>query len=485
MKRLSPIFRVLGLLLIMFSLSMLTPIIVFFIYRDGTIEPFLVSFAVTLITGLCCWLPTRKGLRELKVKDGFLVVVLFWLVLSIFGALPFYLNFFPKLNFTDALFESVSGLTTTGGTVFNHLDIMPHDILYYRQQLTLLGGVGIVVLALAILPLLNIGGMHLYLAETAGPIKTSKIRPRLNQTAKALWSIYMILVVLCALAFWSAGMPIFESIGESFSAVSTGGFSVHDDSFAFYHSYLIEIIAVFFMFLGAINFGLHYQFFKKRRFSIYLKDPEFLFYLKIIITAICLCFIVLLLYGTYHHKLVHTFTQSLFMVTSVATTTGFSTTNINQWPTFLPYFLMFLSIIGGCGGSTSGGIKVLRFMLMQQQIKRETNHLIHPNGVFPVQLGEQPLSENIIQSIWAFVTVFALLFIILLLGLLACGLDPKTAFGALASSLSNNGIGLGRASINFENISDVSKWILTFAMLAGRLEIFTILVLFTPGYWRQ
>ncbi len=485
MKRFFPIFRVLGLLLMIFSVSMLTPLIIYFIYHDGMVRPFVISFFLTLGTGLLLWLPTHRQQRELKVRDGFLVVFLFWVVLSFFGALPFYLNFYPHLNFTDALFESVSGLTTTGGTVLTHLDLMPHDILYYRQQLTLLGGVGIIVLALAILPLLNIGGMHLYLAETAGPIKTSKIRPRLNQTAKSLWYIYMSLVAVCALAFWLAGMPIFESIGESFSAVSTGGFAVHDENFAYYHSHLIEVIGVFFMFLGAINFGLHYQFFKKRSFLIYIRDPEFMFYLKILATAILISFIVLLLYGTYHHKIAETFTQSLFMVTSVASTTGFTTTDLNQWPTFLPYFLMFLALIGGCGGSTSGGIKVLRFLLLQQQTNREMKRLIHPDGIFPVHLGEQPLGDKTIQSIWAFVTVFALLFIVLLLALLGCGLDPRTAFGALVGSIANNGIGLGRTSINFESINNLSKWILTFAMLAGRLEIFTVLVLFTPGYWRR
>ncbi len=484
MMRFAASFRILGLLLMIFSLSMLPPMVVYLYYRDGGIESFLATFILTLITGLILWFPFRKTHRDLKIRDGFLVVVLFWTVLSTFGAFPFYLHFYPGMSFTNSLFESVSGMTTTGASVLSNLDYMPHSILYYRQQLTLLGGMGIIVLALAILPLLGIGGMQLYLAEISGPIKTTKLRPRLTQTAKVLWYIYAGLVACCALSYWLAGMHPFEALGESFSTVSTGGFSVHDDNFAYYHSHLIEGIGILFMLLGAINFGLHFQFIQDRKFSVYTQDPEFKTYIKILCLVAIITLISLVVMRGYTNFF-NTLMQTLFAVTTVGTTTGFITANFDEWPSFLPYMLMFLALIGGCGGSTSGGIKVLRFLLLKEQSRRELRRLIHPNAVFSIRLGQQSLPEHVVQAIWGFVAIFIALFIILLLALLGVGLDIRTAFGSLAGCLSNTGIGLGKTGVSFADINDVSKWILTFAMIAGRLEIFSILVLFAPSYWRK
>ena len=485
MMRTLAIARTLGLLLLIFSISLLPPMAVYGWYQQGAIYPFIITFILTFGVGILLWAPARAARAELKARDGFLVVVLVWLVACLAGAVPFYLYFYPDLSFTDALFESVSGLSTSGATVLTHLDTLPHSILYYRQQLTLLGGIGIVVIALSILPVLGIGGMQLYIAETAGPVKTSRLRPRLRQTAKSLWLIYLGLVVCCALAYWLAGMPLFDAISQSFSAIATAGFSTHDQNLAYYHSHTIEAITVIFMILGSTNFGLHYQFFKQRRLSVYWRDPEFIMYLKILAAVSVITLATLSIYGLYHHNLVKITADSIFTVTSVATTSGFELINLDDWPTFLPFLIMITCLIGGCGGSTSGGIKVLRFLLLKRQGERELQRLIHPQGVFSIYLGGQPLPENIIQGVWGFVGIFLVLFILIILALLAAGLDFRTAFGSAAGAIANAGLGLGKTAVTFETINNPSKWILTFAMFAGRLEILTILVLFTRGYWRK
>lgn len=481
--RFSATLRVLGVLMMIFSLSMLPPIAVSIIFHDGAEWSFLSGFALTLLAGFFIWLPFRDKQYELKTRDGFLVVVLFWTVLSLFGALPLYIDLFPYLSFTDALFETVSGLTTTGATIFTHVSTLPRAILYYRQQLHFLGGMGIIVLAIAILPMLGIGGMQLYRAETVGPIKTNKLRPRMAQTAKALWAIYVGLVIICALCFWLAGMRPLDAIGESFSALSTGGFSMHDSSFAYYHSNLIDSIAIVFMLLGAANFGLHFQFLKERRPSVYIRDTEFRSYLIFLAAVIGIVIVTLVISDHYHRGEV--VMNAIFTIVSVSTTTGFTTADFSTWPTFLPYMIMFVAIIGGCGGSTSGGIKMIRVLLLREQGRRELKRLIHPNSVVAVKLGDQVLSDEVIQTIWAFVALFSVLFVVLLLILLATGMPIKTAFGALASCISNTGAAIGGVATSFEHIPTFSKWVLIFAMLAGRLEIFTIFVLFTREYWRK
>jgi trk system potassium uptake protein len=437
--RIFAIARTLGLLLLIFSISMVPPMAVYGWYRQGTLSPFIISFALCLVAGAILWLPTRTTRAELKPRDGFLVVVLVWLVACLVGAIPFYLYFYPALSFTDALFESVSGLSTSGATVFSHLDTMPHSILYYRQQLTLLGGIGIVVIALSVLPVLGVGGMQLYIAETGGPVKTSRLRPRLRQTAKALWLIYAGLVIACALAYWLGGMQPFDAFTQSFSTVATAGFSTHDQNLAFYHSHWIEGISIIFMILGSTNFGLHYQFFRQKRLSVYWQDPEFMMYLKILVTMALIVIATLVFYGAYQQHFLRIAANSAFTVTTVLSTTGYTLVNIDEWPTFIPYLLMFVCLIGGCGGSTSGGIKVLRFMLLKRQGERELQRLIHPQGVFSVYLGEQPLSEKIIQGVWGFVAIFFVLLILIILGLLATGLDLRTAFGAAAGAIANTG----------------------------------------------
>lgn len=482
--RFAPILRVLGMLMMVFSATMLPPIAVAIFYGDGAHQAFVIGFLVTLLGGFLCWLPFRASTRDLKTRDGFLIVTLFWTVLSLFGAIPFVVSKQPMLGFTDAIFEAVSGLTTTGTTVITGLDYLPHAILYYRQQLHFLGGMGIIVLAVAILPMLGIGGMQLYRAETPGPVKDNKLTPRLTGTAKALWLIYVGLIVMCTVTFALQGMGLFDAVCESFSAISTGGFSNHDASYVFYDNTNIEICGMIFMILGGTNFALHYQFFRHGRLGFYWKDAEFRAFIGILFCVGALT-TATLLYNEVYADVSTTLLKSFFTVVSMGTTTGAINADFSHWPTYLPFLVMLLAAIGGCAGSTTGGIKVIRLLLLRRQSVREVHQLIHPKAVIPVRIGDQVLSPEIIQAIWGFLTAYIALFIVILMVLLAQGNDVTTAFGATVAAISNSGAGIGAAANSFFDLSDVSKWALVFGMLAGRLEIFSILVLFSMTYWRE
>jgi trk system potassium uptake protein TrkH len=483
--RITAIIRTLSLLLLIFSISLLPPIAVYGWYRQGSVYPFMISFFLTLFIGGFLWLLTRGKPAEFKSRDGFLIVVLVWGVACLVGAIPFFIYFYPHLSFTDALFESVSGLSTTGATVFDHLDEMPHSILYYRQQLTLLGGVGIVVIALSILPILGVGGMQLYMAETGGPVKTARLRPRLRQTAKALWLIYLVLVAACALGFWLAGMNLFDAIGHSFSTIATAGFSTHDASLAYYHNSWIELVAILFMILGSTNFGLHYHFFRERSLKIYWRDPEFIMYIKMLLVIILIAIFTLIIERLFKHNAPHTFIGTVFTTVTIISTTGYELFDIDNWPGFLPYLLLLFCLVGGCCGSTSGGIKVLRFLLIKRLGGRELLRLIHPQGVYSFYLGEQVLADEVLHGVVGFVAIFSVVFIIIILGLIACGLDFRTAFGSAAGTLANMGVGFGKTGVTFKSINNPAKWLLIFAMFAGRLEILTLLVLFRREYWQK
>lgn len=477
------ILRTLGILLSCLSLTMLPPIAVASWFKDSSQFPFLVGFSITLIVGVILWRPIHKTKGELKVRDGFVVVALFWVTLCLFAAIPLYLSFYPRLSVVDAIFESVSGLTTTGATIFTHLKMLPHAVLYYRQQLHLLGGIGIVVLAVAVLPMLGVGGMQLYRAEIAGPMKHSKLTPRITQTAKALWSIYVVMTIMCTLCYWWAGMSLFDAIGESFSTVATGGFSVHDSSFAYYHSTMINSICMIFMMLSAVNFSLHFQLIQHGSIKSYWKDQECRTFIKLIliVTAVISLILILDKYYSFGASIGNT----LFTVISIATTTGLTTTNFSIWPSFIPYLIMFVALVGGCAGSTAGGIKMIRFVLLREQAKRELHRLIHPRSVWAIKYGNRRLSDQVVHAIWGFVVLFIVLYIVFLLGLLATGMSLDTAFASLTACLSNVGASIGSVANNYKHINEVSKWILVLAMLAGRLEIFTLIVLLMPSYWRR
>jgi len=474
-----------GLLLMLSSITMLPPAAIALLYGDGGLTAFLLSFSWTLAAGFLIWLPVKSVRKELRLRDGFIVVVLFWLVLGLSGSLPLYLSDKPFISFTDSVFESLSGLTTTGATILVGIDELPHSILFYRQQLQWLGGMGIIVLAVAVLPMLGVGGMQLYRAETPGPMKDTKLTPRITETAKALWYIYLGLTLTCSLAYWLAGMNLFDAVGHSFSTVAIGGFSTHDDSIGFFQSPLIEVVAVIFMFLAGINFALHFVAWRNLNVRHYIHDPEAVAYFTILLVASAITTGYLYYSGVIEGDFWDTLHHGVFQTISIGTTTGFTTTAYFDWPTFLPVMLIFISFIGGCAGSTGGGMKVIRFMLLLRQGKREIQRLIHPNAQIAIKVGGKSMSPRVVESVWGFFAAYVAAFSIMLLILMMTGLDQVTAFSAVAACMNNMGPGLGEVGAHYANISDTAKWVLTFAMLLGRLEIFTLLVILTPEFWRR
>ncbi|WP_415899627.1 TrkH family potassium uptake protein [Neptuniibacter sp. QD48_11] len=477
------ILRILGILLMIFSISMLPPLGISYLYDDGAELAFIAGFLITLLTGFFIWIPVYRVRQDLRTRDGFLITVLFWSVLGLFGAFPFMLTDNPHLTFIDALFESLSGLTTTGATVITGIDDLPKSILFYRQQLQWLGGMGIIVLAVAILPMLGIGGMQLYRAETPGPVKDSKLTPRITETAKALWYIYLSLTIACAAGYWLAGMDLFNAIGHSFSTVAIGGFSTHDASIGYYDSVAIEMICIFFMTISAVNFGLHFFAWRQRTISHYILDPEFKFYLITLLAITVIAIVALVVTETYAPG--ESMRKALFMVVSIATTTGFATADFAHWPVMLPFLLFVAAFAGGCAGSTGGGMKVIRVLLILKQGYREIQRLVHPNAIIPVKLGKKPISDKVLEAVWGFFSVYMIVFVAMLIVLLATGLDQVTAWSAVGATLNNLGPGLGDVSAHYGDLNDPAKWVLCFAMLLGRLEVFTLLVLFTPIFWKR
>ncbi|MFP1859252.1 Trk system potassium transporter TrkH [Lonsdalea quercina] len=478
------ITRIVGLLVILFSGTMFLPGLVALIYRDGAGKAFTQTFIAALIIGLVLWFPNRKHRHELKAREGFLIVVLFWTVLGSVGALPFLFTDRPNLTITDAFFESFSGLTTTGATTLVGLDSMPKAILFYRQMLQWMGGMGIIVLAVAILPILGVGGMQLYRAEMPGPLKDNKMRPRIAETAKTLWLIYLLLTVLCALSLWLAGMPVFDAIGHSFSTIAIGGFSTHDASIGYFNSSTINTIIAIFLLISGCNFGLHFAVLSGRSLKVYWRDPEFRMFIFVQMSLVVVCTVVLWFHNVYSSG-IDTLNQAFFQVVSMATTAGFTTDSISHWPLFLPVLLLCAAFIGGCAGSTGGGLKVIRILLLFLQGSRELKRLVHPNAVYTIKLGQRALPERILEAVWGFFSAYALVFIVSMLAVIATGVDDFSAFAAVAATLNNLGPGLGVVADNFTSMNDAAKWILILTMLFGRLEVFTLLVLFTPTFWRE
>ncbi|BET98041.1 Trk system potassium transporter TrkH [Xenorhabdus taiwanensis] len=478
------ITRIVGLLVILFSVTMIIPGLVALIYRDGAGRAFSQTFIFALVIGLILWVPNREQKSELKPKEGFLIVVLFWTVLGSVGALPFIFSEKPNLSVTDAFFESFSGLTTTGATTLVGLDSLPRAILFYRQMLQWLGGMGIIVLAVAILPLLGVGGMQLYRAEMPGPLKDNKMRPRIAETAKTLWLIYVLLTIACALALWAAGMSVFDAISHSFSTIAIGGFSTHDASIGFFNSPAINTIIAIFLLISGCNFGLHFAVLSGRSLKVYWRDPEFRMFITIQLALLAICMLILWQHSVYESEW-KALNHAFFQVVSMATTAGFTTDAFANWPLFLPFLLLCSAFIGGCAGSTGGGLKVIRILLLFLQGSRELKRLVHPNAVYTIKLGRRALPERIIEAVWGFFSAYALVFVVSMLLLIATGVDEFSAFSAIAATLNNLGPGLGVVADNFTTMNPAAKWILVVTMLFGRLEVFTLLVLFTPTFWRE
>ena len=475
--------RVLGLMLMVFSTSMLVPIIFATIYQENTLPMFFLAFTITMIVGFLSWLPARNMKGEIRIRDGFIITVLFWLVLSTFGALPFALSQETNLSFIDALFESISGLTTTGATVFTNLEDLPKSILYYRQQLQWLGGIGIVVIAVSILPMIGVGGMQIYKAETPGPIKDTKLTPRIAETANALFKIYVFLTVACAIAYWVAGMSWFDALSHSFSTISIGGFSTYDESLGHFDNYAVLTIASIFMVVSGLNFALHYTAWHARSIKSYISDPEARLFVLVILFGILVT--TYFLYTTASMPNEEILFVGVFQLISILTTTGFTTTEFHLWPSFLPFFLILLSFFGACAGSTGGGIKMGRILIMSQQVIREIYRLIHPNAVLPIKTKKHKIPERVTDGIWAFFGIYFFIFYVMVLLLLANNLDYITAWSATAASFNNLGPGLGAVAENYADLNAMSKAILCSGMLLGRLEVFTLLVVLSPTFWRN
>ena len=476
--------RILGLMLMIFSLTMLPPIGVSLLYADGHWQPFLASAAIVAAAGLLLWLPAREERRDLRLRDGFLIVSVFWVFLGLAGATPLFLSDVPDLSFTDAVFEAVSGFTTTGATVIIGLDELPKSILYYRQQIQWFGGMGIIVLAVAILPILGIGGMSLYKAETPGPMKDQKLTPRITQTAKALWAIYFSLTVACVTAYWLAGMSLFDAVAHAFSTVSTAGFSPYDASLAHFDDVAVEVVATVFMFLGGASFALHFTVLKRRDPSIWWKDTEFKAYFLLIAVVTAFASLYLHAMGEFP-TLAESVRHAAFQVVSMQTTTGLLTEGFAHWPGALPALLVLLSFVGGCAGSTTGGMKVIRWLLVFRQGVAELKQLVHPSAEVPVKLAGRPVPQRIILGVGGYFAMYLIVFAVLMLMLMMFDMDQVTAWSAVAASLNNVGPGLAEVTMTFRGVSDSAKWVCAIAMLIGRLEIFALLLLLTPAFWQR
>ncbi|MFB3125133.1 MAG: TrkH family potassium uptake protein, partial [Woeseiaceae bacterium] len=375
-------------------------------------------------------------------------------------------------------------LTTTGATVLTGLDSLPKSILYYRQQLQWLGGMGIIVLAVAVLPMLGIGGMQLYRAETPGPVKDTKLTPRITETAKALWLVYLTFTIFCMISYRLVGMGWFDALCHAFSTVAIGGFSTHDLSIGYFDSTAVDLVAIVFMFAAGINFSLHFFTWRHVEIKHYASDPEFRAYVFMLIT-VSFIVISLLYFSETYANVGDTFINGLFQAVSIATTTGYTTANYAAWPGALPVLLIFASFIGGSAGSTAGGIKVIRCLLIAKQGLREIVRLVHPSAEIPVKLGNAAVPFRVVDAVWGFFSIYVIVFSVMLLVMMGLGLDQVTAFSAVAATLNNLGPGLGDVAGGFMTLSDPAKWIAISAMLLGRLEIFTLLVLITPTFWRR
>jgi trk system potassium uptake protein TrkH len=476
------ITQIFGILLLIYSIGFLPSIGVSLLYHDGQWQTFVISLTVTAAMGIALWLPNIRLRSELSVRDGFLVVTLFWFVLGIIGSLPFILGL--HLNVTDAIFESVSGFTTAGATVILGLDKLPASILYHRQQIQWLGGMGIIVLAVAILPLLGVGGMQLYRAEASGISQQEKITPRIAETARSLWMTYLALTLICASLYWLAGMSSFDAVGHAFSTIATGGFSTHDSSIGYFHSPIIEIIATIFMLFSGINFAVHFLAWKHKSLQTYVNDPEVKAYGIIFLVATLLVAVSLAVASSYAVSF-DSLRHAIFQVASVLTSTGFGTATFADWPLHIPLVLAALSFTGGCVGSTAGGIKVLRMLLLAKVGSRELFQLSHPRAVTVIKLGGKAVPDNVLFSIWGFYVLYIITSLVLTVAMMAAGLDLESAFGAVMATLNLLGPGLGEVATNFSTVTPVVKWLSTFAMLVGRLEVFTLLILLYPPFWKR
>ena len=477
------IANIIGFLLILTGLFMLPGIFFSIYYGSNDIISLILCGAGTSAIGFFLWFFTRKrDTSQLNKRDSYLIVSLGWITMSAFGAIPFVVHGSIP-SYTNAFFETVSGFTTTGASVLSDIESLPYGLLFWRSMTHWLGGMGIIVLSLAILPILGIGGMQLYSAEVAGPSK-DKIHPRVRETAKRLWAIYFILTIAETILLLFGGMNLFDALCHSFGTLATGGFSTKNASIAFFNSPFIEYVIIIFMFLGGTNFTLHY-FALHGNIKAYFKDEEFRFYLSFLgITILCTA-LFLFIYNSV--GLEKSFRDSAFSIVSILSSTGFATVDYERWHPFFTLMFLFLLLFGACAGSTSGGVKMIRYYLLFKNSFYELKRLIHPQAVIPVRYNERAVTNDVISKIAAFVLLYLITFTVGSVILSFTGLEFSSAMGSVAACLGNIGPGLGSTGpvSNYSHVTDFGKWILSFIMLLGRLELFTLLIIFSPSFWKK
>lgn len=484
MRALLSLLHVLGGVIFLFGLTLLLPLVVSWLDKEPTLHLFVKDLLLTCGAGLLLWAGFRPFRRELRIKDGFLLVTLVWAGLPAFAMFPLLSHL--NVSVTDAYFEAVSGLTATGATVLSGLDSLPASINIWRGELQWFGGMGVIVLAVAILPMLGIGGRQLYKAETPGPMKDSRLTARIAQTAKGLWLIYAALTTACGLSYWAAGMVWTDALMHAFTTMGLAGFSSHDASFGYFNSQTMEVIAVVFMLIAGVNFATHFRFLRERTYGIYAQDGE----AKVFVLTVLLSGVVIAVYlwsvGQYP-DIQSALRYSIFNTVSVATTTGYASTDFGLWPAFAGFWMLLLGTFSTSSGSTGGGIKMIRARLLIQQLYRELKRLLHPEAQIPVRYSGVPVSNQIIFAVLAFFFIFVLTAIVMTLAMMATGLEPVTALTAVIATLSNIGPGLGQVgpSTTFAVLNDFQTWLCSVAMLLGRLEMFTFLVVLTPAFWRS
>ena len=475
---LKAIINLFSILVLLFSLSYVFPIVVSLVFNDNSLYLFLPTFIFVGALGLIGFFFTKGVQRDLSAKDGFVIIVMFWLVLSLAGSIPFYLSGMSPI---DSFFESMSGITTTGATVISNIETLPESLKFYRQLLQWMGGMGLIVLAIAVMPLLGIGGGQLFKTDIPGAMGEQRLTPRIQETAKALWSIYFGLTILCAILYAIAGMSFFDAVSHAMTTVSIGGFSTYNNSIGHFNNLIIEIICMVFMLLSAMSFALHYFSIYKSKSLKYFYDPELKFFVSILLIIFILALSINILSGQSNLSL----RELAFHTVSTVTTTGFGVSDTSTWSFSISFLLLIGAFVGACSGSVGGGVKSWRVMIMLNHAYSNIVKMIHPNSVVTLKVGTKSVDDNVATSVWGFFSIYVISFVILLLAVLISGLDLETAFSSVGACLNNLGPGLGMVSDNYSEINSFAKGVLAFSMLLGRLEIFTLLIILTPMFWAK
>ena len=475
---LKAIINLFSILVLLFSLSYVFPIVVSLVFNDNSLYLFVPTFIFVGALGLIGFFFTKGVQRDLSAKDGFVIIVMFWLVLSLAGSIPFYLSGMSPI---DSFFESMSGITTTGATVISKIETLPESLKFYRQLLQWMGGMGLIVLAIAVMPLLGIGGGQLFKTDIPGAMGEQRLTPRIQETAKALWSIYFGLTILCAILYAIAGMSFFDAVSHAMSTVSIGGFSTYNNSIGHFNNLTIEIICMVFMLLSAMSFALHYFSIYKSKSLKYFYDPELKFFVSILLIIFILALSINILSGQSNLSL----RELAFHTVSTVTTTGFGVSDTSTWSFSISFLLLIGAFVGACSGSVGGGVKSWRVMIMLNHAYSNIVKMIHPNSVVALKVGTKSVDDNVATSVWGFFSIYVISFVILLLAVLISGLDLETAFSSVGACLNNLGPGLGMVSDNYSEINSFAKGVLAFSMLLGRLEIFTLLIILTPMFWAK